>query len=249
MGDDTTLRLSLRRQELVTNAQGYTEWRVEEGVREVPASKVAVLVCDMWDNHWSRGAVERENAFVGRLNDVVCAARERGVLIVHAPSETMDFYADHPARRKMSSLPVIAPPPDLDHADPPLPVDDSDGGSDTGEADWHKAWTRQHPAIEVRDEDAISDQGKEIYSLLQTRGIEQVLIMGVHTGMCVLHRSFGIKQMVRWGVNIALVRDLTDAMYNPARSPYVSHWEGVELIVRFIEKFWCPTVTSADLVG
>ena len=39
----------------------------------------------------------------------------------------------------------------------------------------------------------------------------------MHTNMCILDRTFSIKQMVRWGVDIALVRDLTDAMYNPAR--------------------------------
>jgi hypothetical protein len=43
------------------------------------------------------------------------------------------------------------------------------------------------------------------------------------------------------------VRDLTDAMYNPFRSPYVSHDEGTRLVVEFIEKFWCPTLLSADL--
>ena len=40
------------------------------------------------------------------------------------------------------------------------------------------------------------------------------------------------------------VRDLTDAMYNPARSPYVDHDEGTQLVIGYIEKFWCPTVTS-----
>ena len=100
----------------------------------------------------------------------------------------------------------------------------------------------------MRDEDAISDQGKEIYSLLQTRGIEQVLIMGVHTGMCVLHRSFGIKQMVKWGVDITLVRDLTDCIYGPTTPPYVGHDEGTRLVVGYIEKFWCPTVESGELL-
>lgn len=246
MGD--VLRLRLRRQELITTARGYREWRVDLAEKPVPAEAVAIIICDMWDNHHSRAARERENAFVGRLNEVAKAARARGALIVHAPSDTMSFYADHPARRRMSALPVIAPPPDLAHDDPPLPVDDSDGGSDTGETEMRPVWTRQHPAIEIADEDAISDQGKEIYALLQTKGIAQVLIMGVHTGMCILHRSFGIKQMVRWGVNIALVRDLTDALYNPARSPYVSHEEGTQLIIGYIEKFWCPTVSSEDLL-
>jgi hypothetical protein len=65
--------------------------------------------------------------------------------------------------------------------------------------------------------------------------------------MCILNRSFGIKQMVRWGVNVALVRDLTDAMYNPAMSPYVSHEAGTQLVIGYIERFWCPTVVSTDL--
>ena len=72
--------------------------------------------------------------------------------------------------------------------------------------------------------------------------------MGVHTNFCILHRSFSIKQMVRWGVNIILVRDLTDTIYSPAKPPYVSHDEGTRLVIGFIEKFWCPTLESAELL-
>ena len=71
--------------------------------------------------------------------------------------------------------------------------------------------------------------------------------MGVHTNMCVLGRSFAIKQMVRWGVNAVLARDLTDAMYHPFKPPYVSHEAGTQLIIEYIEKFWCPTILSGDL--
>jgi hypothetical protein len=66
--------------------------------------------------------------------------------------------------------------------------------------------------------------------------------------MCVLNRSFAIKQMVCWGLRVALVRDLTDCMYNPARPPYVSHDEGTRLMLAYIEKFWCPTIFSEDLL-
>ena len=55
--------------------------------------------------------------------------------------------------------------------------------------------------------------------------------------------------MVKWGVKIALVRDLTDTMYNPAQPPYVSHDEGTRLVIGYIEKFWCPSVESADILG
>jgi hypothetical protein len=64
--------------------------------------------------------------------------------------------------------------------------------------------------------------------------------------MCILNRSFAIRQMVGLGFRVALVRDLTDAMYNPAMRPYVSHDEGTRLVVGYIEKFWCPTVSSQD---
>ena len=47
---------------------------------------------------------------------------------------------------------------------------------------------------------------------MEQRGIRNVILMGVHTNMCVLHRTFAIKQLVRWGVDVALIRDLTDTM-------------------------------------
>jgi nicotinamidase-related amidase len=210
----------------------------------------------MWDNHWSRGAAERVNVMAPRLNGVLTALRAAGATIIHAPSDTLAFYADSPARRRMAALPTVAPPADLPHDDPPQPIDASDGGSDTGEVlaqlTWTREnppWKRQHEAIMIDEaRDLITDRGAEVYSALRAYRIEQVLLMGVHTNMCVLNRSFAIKQMVRWGVPIALVRDLTDAMYNPARAPYVSHAEGTALVIGYIEKFWCPTVESTALL-
>ena len=241
--------LNLRQGRLTQDAGGHTIWQAETRQRTVAGDKVAIIICDMWDNHWSRGAVEREAALIPPMNAVLAAARSRGAHIIHAPSETMDFYAEHPARQRILTFPPVTPPPDQEHATPPLPVDASDQGSDTGEPKPYKAWSRQHPAVVIdADRDLISDKGTEIYSYLQAQGIEQVLIMGVHTNMCVLNRSFAIKQMVKWGVNIALVRDLTDTMYNPAMPPYVSHDEGTRLVVAYIEKFWCPSVLSTDLL-
>lgn len=248
MGEGKRLRLNLRTRVLERDANGHSYWRTVTARKQFSTAEVAILICDMWDNHWSRGAAERCAAMAVRMNEVVAAARARGVRIIHAPSETMEFYAAAPARRRMIETPRAAPPEPIEHDDPPLPIDDSDHGSDTGETSWHRAWSRQHPAIEIKDEDAISDDGVEVYSFLKHHGIEHVVIMGVHTNMCVLHRSFGIKQLVRWGANISLARDLTDTMYNPARPPYVSHDEGTRLVVEFIEKFWCPSLASADLV-
>jgi nicotinamidase-related amidase len=165
----------------------------------------------------------------------------------------MDFYRDSPARQRVLAAPPVEPPQDLGHDDPPLPVDASDRGCDTdrnaGAAD-ERIWTRQHPAIRVDPaRDAIGDDGRELYALYRQLGIRNVIIAGVHTNMCILNRSFAIKQMVRWGFTVALIRDLTDCMYNPTRPPYVSHAEGTRLVIEFIEKFWCPTIASDDILS
>ena len=162
----------------------------------------------------------------------------------------MDFYKDHPARAWVLDVPHVEMPSPIEHPDPPQPVDSSDGGSDTGEEKGFKAWHHQHPAIEIKDGDAISDNGQEVCNTLVQKGVKNLIYMGVHTNMCVLGRSFAIKAMVRAGqFNVVLARDLTDAMYNPFKPPYVSHDEGTQLIIAYIEKFWCPTITSDDLTA
>lgn len=243
------LTFTVRSRKLVQNAEGYNVWKVETTTKSVPAAETALVLCDVWDKHWCRGANERLAGLLPRMSEVVKTLRAKGVLIVHAPSDTMKFYEGSPARKRVLDAPKTPDPKTMKHDDPPLPINAGDGGCDTGEKPSHKAWSRQHPAIEIDEaRDAVSDNGRDLYNLYRQRGIKNILIMGVHTNMCVLGRSFAIKQMVRWGFDVALIRDLTDTMYNPARSPYVSHEEGTRLVVEFIEKFWCPTTTSGDLL-
>lgn len=229
--------------------KGSGQWE-EAGVRQslVPA-ETAIIICDMWDKHWCRGANERVGMLVQKMNPVIDAARERGFTIIHAPSETMDFYAGNPSRLAIQAIPTARPPVELTLSAPPLPIDDSDGGCDTDGDKEHRAWTREHPGLHVDARDFISDKGEEIYSLLQSRGIKTVFMTGVHTNMCVLNRSFAIKQMTKWGVHCILVRDLTDAMYAPRNRPFVSHQQGTELVIQHIEKYWAPTVLSTQLLA
>jgi nicotinamidase-related amidase len=250
MSDSPSLSLLVRTQVLTQDQRGYNGWQLVERSVSWAGNETALVLCDVWDHHWCRGAEERLSAMLPRMNEVVRAARDAGIQIVHAPSETMGFYAHSPARRRIAGLLPVEPPLPLERPDPPLPVDTSQSSSDTGETSWYRAWGRQHPAIEVDEaRDVISDDGREVYSFFQTRGIRHMLLMGVHTNMCVLNRSFAIKQMVRWGVEVVLIRDLTDAMYDPAGAPYVSHDEGTRLVVGYIEKFWCPTTDSQGLMA
>ena len=250
MSRDQELRVHLRSQQLIQDANGYTVWTMVVTPQTLPTTRTALVLCDVWDKHWCRGATERLAALLPRMHDLVTVLRERGVLIVHAPSDTMPFYAGSPARQRVLHAPVCEPPALHERDDPPLPVDTADHGCDTPPDRPHKPWSRQHAAIAIdQDRDAISDNGAELYQLYRQRSIEHLLVMGVHTNLCILHRSFAIKALVRWGFAPVLVRDLTDTMYNPARPPFVSHAESIRLVVEYIEKFWCPSVTSDELLA
>src|SRR5262249_2664096 len=203
-----TLRLKLRTR--VETFKGSGQWDEVNLVKEVSAAEVAIIICDMWDQHWCEGATARCGVLADKMAPVLTAARAKGVQIIHAPSETMDFYRETPQRRRVLLAPRVEMPKPLEISDPPLPIDDSDGGCDTPQKPWYKAWTRQIAKIEIGEFDGISDNGDEVYPFLRQQGIRYLIVMGVHTNMCVLNRTFAIRQMTRRGIQCILARDLTD---------------------------------------
>ena len=245
------LRLAVRWEE-----RAGDDFAPKTGTREWTPRQSAILICDTWNLHWCKSATRRCGQLAEKMAPIVEQARDRGVSIVHAPSDTLDFYRDHPARKRAIDAPGATPPSPIGgwcslekEREGELPIDDSDGGCDCQpQCKNYKAWTRQHPAIRIDDADVISDKGQEVYNYFIAQGIKNVIYMGVHTNMCVLGRSFGIRQMTKLGFNAALVRDLTDTMYNPRRRPFVDHAAGTELVVRHVERHWCPSLTSSALV-
>jgi len=226
--------------------KGSGDWREIHMEDSIAPDKTAIIVCDMWNKHWCRGATERVNGLVERMAPFLEAARKRGIQIIHAPSETMAFYENVPQRQRMLSIAKLEPPTPISLVDPPLPIDDKKGGCDTGDS-FYKAWTREHPGLRIDPADVVSDNGPEIYSFLKSRGIRTLLYLGVHANMCILNRPFAIKRMTSLGFHCILVRDLTDAMYSPQDAPHVSHDAGTQLVIEHIERYWSPTTTSADL--
>ncbi len=237
-----TARQHLRRE------TGAHDWQVQEQRVIWPASQTALIIVDMWDRHWSRGATNRVNVLAPQINTIAAAIRSQGGLVLHAPSDVTAGYSDHPARRNALAAPYHPLPPLREHVDPPLPIDDSDGGSDTGETVERIAWSCQHPGINIDAEDILSEDLQEIHNALQHHSVQHLFYVGVHLNMCVLNRPFGLKRMTRLGYEVVLVRDATDTMYNPYMRPYVSHAEGTQLMIRFVEQFWCPTIDSSDLI-
>ncbi len=239
-------------------------WKLQE---------TAVIVCDVWDLHHCLNAVRRLEEFAPRLDVVLKTARQKGATIIHSPSDCMPAYADHLARRRAQAVPVAAKlPHDIKSWCSKIPaeelaiypIDQSDGGEDddpTEHAAWAEKlkaqgrnpgmpWKKQSDLITIDAErDFISDKGDEVWNILQARGIKHVILTGVHTNMCVLGRPFGLRQMVRNGMQVALMRDMTDCMYNPKRWPYVNHFTGNDYIIAHVERFICPTITSDQVLG
>jgi nicotinamidase-related amidase len=231
---------------------------VKTETKQVPADKTAIIICDVWNTHSCESAAARVDEMAPYMNEVVKTAREKGVFIIHCPSDCMEYYKDTPQRKLAQNAPYAKPPrvefirnvenPDIEPMLPGTLMNmgcscDKEIPCPPGEYPW--PWHKQNDAIEIFPGDAVTEDGQEVYNMLAERGIDDVIIMGVHTNICVLRRSFGIRAMTYNGINIMLCRDLTDPFHrNPGR-----HFEGLPLIIGHIEKYWCPTITSESITG
>jgi len=260
MSNDKSLLLVTRSRAPL--ADDSSRFRVVQNKVQWNPKETAIIICDMWNQHWCKGATQRVAELAPYMNDVVSKARDKGVLIIHSPSGTIGFYADHPARKRAQDAPKAANLPDgigkwcnwIDEKEKAAgyPIDHSDGGCDcepTCKQGPPWPWKSQIDTIEIKSDDAISDSGEEIWNLLEQQGVKNAILMGVHTNMCVLGRPFGLRNLAKSGKNVVLMRDLTDTMYNSKMRPIVSHFTGTDLIVEHVEKYVCPTITSTVFTG
>ncbi|MBM3997984.1 MAG: nicotinamidase [Planctomycetes bacterium] len=270
-GADSELAVRLRSR--TETAPGSGRFHAVHSDEAWNAAETAIIVCDMWDLHHCLNATRRGEELADRMNQVLARFRNAGAAVIHAPSGCVAFYKDHPARARMLGVrPAESFPEEIgqwchkipDEERGAYPIDQSDGGEDDDPAE-HQAWADQLAALgrdprapwirqtELLDidehRDYISDDGKEIWSLLEQRAIRNVVLVGVHTNMCVLGRPFGLRNMSRYGKRVVLMRDMTDTMYNPRSAPRVSHFAGTDLIIEHIEKWVCPTITSDQVLG
>ncbi|HEY5546372.1 MAG TPA: hypothetical protein VIK50_09990 [Gemmatimonadaceae bacterium] len=221
-------------------------------------AKIAVVICDMWDTTQCVSAARRVVEMGPRVNEVAARLRQDGALIVHAPAGCMEYYAGTPARERAQRAPPVQSPvpvawhdwdPSRESPLPPALTDDAPCSCEPGEpcttGGPPYAWTHQIESIDISSTDAVTDEGEELLALLEEGGIEDVVVMGVHTNRCVLGRPYGIRQLVYWGKRPVLCRDLTDSYH---RDPH-GHLGGNEQMIAHIERYWCPTLTSDQLVG
>jgi hypothetical protein len=85
-------------------------------VRWIP-TETAFIVCDMWDDHWCKGAARRVGEVAPAVNRLLTEVRAKGAFIIHAPSSTIAFYKDTPARKRAQEAPFSKSPSPLSTED------------------------------------------------------------------------------------------------------------------------------------
>lgn len=273
LGFQSASPLSLQLTRQVETAEGTGRYHRVAVQENWEPKKTALILCDVWDSHHCYRAVMRVNELVPRLEQTVKSMRDRGVTIIHAPSDCMKSYEGHPARQRAQKIAKSDRLPEgirewcyriPEEEKGKYPIDQSNGGEDDTPEE-HVAWVqdlvrmgrnaktpwlKQHEGLTIQSEsDFVSDKGEEIWSILEAKGIENVILAGVHTNMCVLGRPFGLRRMVQAGKRTALIADLTDTMYDPNCEPFVSHFTGTDLIIDHIERYVCSTFTSDQILG
>ncbi|MBC8289198.1 MAG: isochorismatase family protein, partial [Planctomycetes bacterium] len=192
------------------------------------ASETAIIVCDMWDLHHCLNATKRGAELAPRMDKLLKEARKQGAIIIHAPSSCTKFYEGTAARKRAQTTPRSKNLPKeigswCRHIPAEeggeYPIDQSDGGEDDDleeHAAWAKKlaemgrnpkgpWKRQSELLTIDDgKDFVSDNGEEIWSILETHARKNVMLVGVHTNMCVLGRPFGLRQLAKNGKNVVL---------------------------------------------
>jgi hypothetical protein len=228
--------------------------RVHEAV--LP-SQGAVIVCDMWDTHWCRAAAKRVDELAKPIDRFLRYMRRIGFTIVHCPSNTMDYYADHPARSRILQAPQMLAEPPLEKWRPldptregPLPFDDSDGGcACEPKCTYSRPYTHENDGILIDPQCDLIGDGFEVYHALRARDIKTIFYCGVHANICIPGRPFGMRQMADHGFSCVLVQDLIDVMYNPTMPPQIDHFDAIDRMAEHLSRYWCTCSTSHEITG
>ena len=104
---DEILTLNLRSREATNKGRTFS---VSEKQAQCSAKKTALIICDMWDDHWCKSAAARVAELAGPMNEMIAAARAKGVFIIHAPSSVTSFYKDTPQRKLALEAPMAKTP-------------------------------------------------------------------------------------------------------------------------------------------
>jgi len=173
---------------------------------EVPARETAVVLVDVWHDHYIATHLERARAIVrGRIVPAIQAARQLGIPIVHAPSPPVAKQWPQYARY---ALPAPGQPVAVEAETWPPPAFRRREGP-------YAAFARPRgPVMAVAPEpdDPVIATGAELHHYLAGQRILHLVYAGFAANMCVPFRDYGIRAMRARGYHCILLRDCTTAI-------------------------------------
>src|SRR5437016_12902290 len=78
----------------IESAKSSGDWRPVEKTVQWESKRTAIAICDMWNQHWCKGATARVGEMAPRMNRVINEARRHGVCIIHFPSGTRTYVKE-----------------------------------------------------------------------------------------------------------------------------------------------------------
>jgi hypothetical protein len=236
----THVEFDLQRRDPATGAIAITRERVE-------SARVGVVVVDMWNFHWCKTSTERVAAMVPRMNAVLKAARSLGMQIFLCPTDVADNYVGTPAVEAMLAIEPL-PVPVVRAIDCPPAADG--GGCTCGKERCHVnyGWDGMHPELVIGPNDLMPNDPERLYAVCKAKGLTHLIYLGVHTQVCLLGKSVGLRNMSQAGFTCILARDLTDAhgRYDPAHGVTPDGFTA-EVVAHF-EKHLAPTINAVDFM-
>jgi len=161
---------------------------------ELPVKQTALVLVDLWDNHFIESWLERADRITREaVVPVLERARQTGLTIVHAPSPPVaeSDWLPAPFRRRQGAYASFRGP----RAQPPgIPPIDALGMS---------------PHIDVQYGEHVVATGDQLYELLRANGLLHLVYVGFATNWCILNRDYGMRAMAQRGYNMILLRDAT----------------------------------------
>ena len=203
--------------------------------------KTALLIIDMWDNHWCQQTVEQAKIIAPLFNKTANKYRDRGHMIIHAPSgaKMSKYYKSWDQWIKGKPLHKYLNVHPIKTIELPI-YTAKDSCPDSNKME--QVWTNIHRDIKVHDSDFISNNASSIFTLLEKNKINKVYVCGLNLNMCILKNSYGVINLVKHGFNPIIIGRLTDVMYNPAHSPHVTVRGAKRIVVKYIRKTYCKVI-------
>lgn len=208
----------------------------------VDPSHVGVVAIDMWNYHWCKTATGRVAALVPRMNATLAGARKLGMQVFLCPTDSTDKYVGTPPRERAAVWPRRTVPWGPEINCPPVPGYGSGCMCGSPSCQGNYGWDGMHPDLVIGETDLMPTDAEGLYSICHDQGITHLIIVGVHTQICVLGKPTGIRNMKRAGFECVLARDLTDALTGYVPQQNIIPDDSTAKIVAHFEEHLAPTV-------